>query len=99
MANRPAAALTLRDGDREVLESWTRSGSVQASAAKRARMMLLAADGVANRRIAELVDASRRRSSRGVSATSIVPAPAGVGGSTAMRSSSPRSLRRRKALA
>ena len=58
MANRPAAALTLRDGDREVLEAWTRSGSVQASAAKRARMMLLAADGVANRRIAELVDAS-----------------------------------------
>jgi transposase len=58
MANRPAAALMLGDGDREVLESWTRSGSVQASAAKRARMVLLAADGVANRRIAELVDAS-----------------------------------------
>lgn len=58
MANRPAPALTLRDGDREVLEAWCRWGTVAASAAKRARMMLLAADGVANRRIAELVDAS-----------------------------------------
>ncbi|NKY21044.1 IS630 family transposase [Tsukamurella spumae] len=59
MANHPAPALTLRDGDREVLESWTRSASVRASAAKRARIVLLAADGESNQRIAELVDASR----------------------------------------
>jgi transposase len=58
MANRPAPALVLRSGDREVLEGWTRSRSVRAEAAKRARILLLAADGVGNRRIAELVGAS-----------------------------------------
>nr|WP_161926446.1 IS630 family transposase [Gordonia crocea] len=51
--------MTLRDGDRAVLESWTRSSTVRASAAKRARMILLAADGVPNLRIAELVGSSR----------------------------------------
>ncbi len=58
MANRPAPALVLRFGDREVLEGWTRSSTVRAGAAKRARILLLAADGVGNRRIAELVGAS-----------------------------------------
>jgi transposase len=56
MANRPAPPLVLRDGDREELERWTRSSTVPASAAKRARIVLLAADGVANARIAELTD-------------------------------------------
>src|SRR3954469_11366640 len=58
MANRPAPALVLRPGDREELERWTRSSTVPASAAKRARIVLLAADGTANTRIAELVDAT-----------------------------------------
>jgi transposase len=58
MANRPAPALMLRPGDREVLEGWTRSSTVSAGAAKRARIVLLAAEGVGNRRIGELVGAS-----------------------------------------
>src|SRR3954453_1757993 len=58
MGNRPAPALVLRPGDREELERWTRSSTVPASAAKRARIVLLAAEGTANTRIAELVDAT-----------------------------------------
>jgi len=58
MANRPAPALVLRAGDREELERWTRASTVPAAAAKRARIVLLAADGVANTRIAELVDST-----------------------------------------
>src|SRR4029077_17509221 len=58
MANRPAPALVLRPGDREELERWTRASGVPASAARRARIVLLAAEGVANTRIAELVDAT-----------------------------------------
>lgn len=54
MANRPAPALVLRPGDREELERWTRASTVTAASAKRARIVLLAADGVANTRIAEL---------------------------------------------
>jgi hypothetical protein len=46
MANRPAPALVLRDGDRVELERWTRSDRFGASAAKRARIVLLAADGM-----------------------------------------------------
>jgi hypothetical protein len=46
MANRPAPALVLRDGDRAELERWTRSDRFGASAAKRARIVLLAADGM-----------------------------------------------------
>jgi transposase len=48
--------LSLRSGDRAVLESWCRSGTVEARFAKRARIVLLAADGVSNREIGELVD-------------------------------------------
>lgn len=59
MANRAAPALTLRDGDREKLESWLRSRSVRAGLVKRARIVLLAADGVTNQEIAALVGASR----------------------------------------
>jgi transposase len=58
MANRPAPALVLRDGDREELERWTRSDRVGARAAKRARIVLLAAEGEANTRIAELTDST-----------------------------------------
>ncbi|MEU4675329.1 helix-turn-helix domain-containing protein, partial [Amycolatopsis sp. NPDC023774] len=59
MANRPAAALSLRDGDRERLLSLTRSSSVRAGVAQRARIVLLAAEGVANSVIAERVGVSR----------------------------------------
>jgi transposase len=48
--------LVLRPGDREVLESWCRAGTVEARFAKRARIVLLAADGVSNREIGEVVD-------------------------------------------
>src|SRR4051794_19855325 len=58
MANRPAPALLLRVGDREELERWTRSDRFGASAAKRARIVLLAAEGIANARIAERNDAT-----------------------------------------
>ena len=48
--------LKLRPGDRAVLESWLRAGTVEARLAKRARIVLLAADGVSNRVIGETVD-------------------------------------------
>lgn len=48
--------LKLRRGDRAVLEAWTRAGTVEARLAKRARIVLLAADGVSNRAIGEIVD-------------------------------------------
>ena len=59
MANRPAPALALRDGDRGRIEEWLRSRSVGAGLAKRGRMILLAAEGVPNAEIAERVGASR----------------------------------------
>jgi transposase len=46
-------------GDREVLESWRRSPSVRAGLAQRARIVLLAADGVAVKDIVERVGASK----------------------------------------
>ncbi len=49
----------LRDGDRERLESWLRSRSVKAGLVKRARIVLLAADGLTNLEIAARVGASR----------------------------------------
>jgi DNA-binding NarL/FixJ family response regulator len=58
VVNRPAPALALRDGDRGVLEKWQRSSSVSAGLAKRARIVLLAADGEANSRITAAVGAS-----------------------------------------
>lgn len=50
------APLVLRDGDRDLLEAWVRSGTIEARAAKRARIVLLAAAGRSNREIAGLVD-------------------------------------------
>jgi transposase len=54
-----SAPLGLRDGDREQLTSLTRSSSVRAGLAQRARIVLLAADGISTTRIAELVGVSR----------------------------------------
>ena len=58
MANRPAPELVLREGDLEVLESWLRATTVPAGLARRARIVLLAAQGVANSRIAQAVGVS-----------------------------------------
>jgi transposase len=60
MPNRPAPPLGLRDGDRVVLERLTRSSSVRAGLAQRARIVLLAADGVGNTEIAERVGVARQ---------------------------------------
>ena len=54
-----AQPLGLRSGDRELLESWTRSSSIRAGLAQRARIVLLAADGVSNTEIADRVGVSR----------------------------------------
>ena len=59
MANRPAPALVLREGDREVLGRLVRSSTVRAGLAQRARIVLLAADGEPNVVIAEKVGVSR----------------------------------------
>ena len=48
--------LKLRAGDREVLEAWTRAGTIEARVAKRARIILMAAEGFANRDIGLVVD-------------------------------------------
>jgi transposase/DNA-binding CsgD family transcriptional regulator len=59
MANRPAPALMLREADRERLERLARASSVRAGLAQRARIVLLAADGLSNTAIAEMVGMSR----------------------------------------
>jgi transposase len=59
MPNRPAAALPLLAGDREKLERMVRSPSSPAGLAQRARIVLLAANGVSNTEIGRLVGASR----------------------------------------
>ena len=48
--------LKLRAGDREVLEAWTRAGTIEARVAKRARIILMAAEGCSNRDIGLVVD-------------------------------------------
>lgn len=59
MANRPAAALALPAEDRDRLAVMTRSPSLPAGLAQRARILLLAADGLANTEIADKVGVSR----------------------------------------
>src|SRR6188472_2513899 len=59
MPARPAPGLGLRDGDRERLTGWTRSSSIRAGLAQRARIVLLAADGVSNTEIVDRVGVSR----------------------------------------
>src|SRR3954447_6754481 len=55
-----AAPLGLRNGDRERLTSWTRSSTVPAGLAQRARIVLLAADGVSHTEIAGRLGVSRQ---------------------------------------
>lgn len=52
MVNSPARALTLHIGDKEVLRSWTRSTTMRSGLMQRAKIVLLAVDGVPNTRIA-----------------------------------------------
>ena len=59
MANHPAAPLELREGDRPQLVAMTRSPSVRAGLAQRARILLMAADGVSNTQIADRIGVSR----------------------------------------
>src|SRR5512135_2340424 len=54
-----AAALVLRQGDRERLAELARLPSVPSGLAKRARMVLLAADGMPNAQIARAAGVSR----------------------------------------
>jgi transposase len=54
-----AAPLVLREGDRSRLEALTRSTSVQAGLAARARIVLLAAEGLPNAEIARRTGTSR----------------------------------------
>ena len=54
-----APALVLGDDDREVLTRLSRAPSTRAGLAQRARIVLLAAEGTSNTRIAELVGVSR----------------------------------------
>lgn len=54
-----AAPLVLRDGDRSRLESLVRSSSASAGLARRARIVLLAAEGLANAEIARWTGTSR----------------------------------------
>ena len=56
---RVAAPLAVREADRSTLLSWTRSSGVKAGLAKRARIVLLAGEGVPNSEIAERVGVSR----------------------------------------
>jgi len=60
MANRAAAALVLRGGDEKRLRSLTRSTSARAGLAQRARIVLLAAEGLSNTAIAERVGVTRQ---------------------------------------
>src|SRR3954470_1816841 len=54
-----AAAIGLRDGDREQLERWVRSSTIPGGLAQRARIVLLAADGVPNVVISERLGVSK----------------------------------------
>ena len=54
-----AAPLVLREGDRSRLEALTRSSSIRAGVALRARIVLLAAEGLPNAEIARRTGTSR----------------------------------------
>ncbi len=98
MANRAAPALSVREGDRDELTRWTRSASVRAGLAQRARIVLLASDGLSNTAIAALVGVSRstvigwreRYQAKGIAGLVDEPARGGHA-----RSIMPRSLLRR----
>lgn len=57
---RVAPTITLSEGDRRTLESWSRGRSTQARLVQRARIVLMAADGVENIDIAREVGTDRQ---------------------------------------
>ena len=57
--SRAAAPLAISDGQREVLETLTRSRSMAYRVVQRAQALLLAGDGVSNSEISEVVGVSR----------------------------------------
>lgn len=59
MPNHAAAALVLREGDRDELVRWTRASNGPAALATRARIVLAAAEGQTNTGIAQRVGVSR----------------------------------------
>lgn len=59
MANRPAPALALREGEREELTRISRASSARAGLVQRAKIVLAAADGIANERIAQALGVSK----------------------------------------
>lgn len=61
IANHPATRLLLREGDREKLTWLVHSTSVRAGLAQRARIVLLAVDGISDTEIAQKVGATRIR--------------------------------------
>lgn len=54
-----AEALSISDADRQSLESWVRGSTTAQSVAQRARIVLMAADGISNNRIANELGISR----------------------------------------
>src|SRR5699024_11936808 len=58
MVNSPAPALTLFEDEAALLREWLSSSTIKAGLARRARIVLLAADGVANAQIAKFTGAS-----------------------------------------
>jgi transposase len=59
MANRPAPGLVIGEKDRAELERWTRSSTVPAGLAQRARIVLAAGQGLSNTATAQRVGVSR----------------------------------------
>ena len=57
--NNPAAPLPLSHADRDVLTKWARSGSAPYRVVTRAKVLLMAGDGVANSHIATTLGISR----------------------------------------
>ena len=55
----PSSAFTLSDADRVILESWTRSSTVSAGRAERARIVLVVADGAGTSGAARRLGLSR----------------------------------------
>lgn len=55
-----APGLVLREGDGEELRRWLRSSRIPAARARRARIVLLAPEGVANTHIANRVEVARQ---------------------------------------
>ena len=56
---KPAKALTLKKNDRELLDALVRNGQTPQKVALRARLILFAADGLANNAIANELGISR----------------------------------------